>query len=135
VIAGKPGIEKYFGRELILGIRPSDFEDAGLADPGWARMPVTADVTEELGSEILVMFLLDAPPVENQDTAALAADQYEDEAGIPLAEGKTMWTARAGARSGISAGSQIELSVDTSNLYFFDPESGLAIGSQGSSDK
>jgi multiple sugar transport system ATP-binding protein len=135
VIAGKPGIEKYFGRELILGIRPSDFEDAGLADPGWARMPVTADVTEELGSEILVMFLLDAPPVENRDTAALAADQYENEAGIPLAEGKTMWTARAGARSGISAGNQIELSVDTSNLYFFDPESGLAIGSQGNSDR
>jgi multiple sugar transport system ATP-binding protein len=52
VIGAKPGIERYFGREVILGIRPSDFEDASLADPGWARMPVTAHVTEELGSEI-----------------------------------------------------------------------------------
>ncbi len=132
VISGKPGLERYFGREVILGIRPSDFEDASLADPGWARMPVTANVTEELGSEILVMFLIDSPPVENKDTAALVADEDEDEAGIPLAEGKTLWTARASARSRISAGSGVELSVDTSNLHFFDPESGLTIGSKDS---
>jgi len=132
VISGKPGLEEYFGREVILGIRPSDFEDASLADAGWARMPVTANVTEELGSEILVMFLLDTPPVENRDTAALSADQDEDEAGISLAEGKTLWTARASARSRISAGSQAELSVDTGNLHFFDPGTGLTIGSKGS---
>jgi multiple sugar transport system ATP-binding protein len=119
---------------VILGIRPSDFEDASLAEPGWARMPVTANVTEELGSEILVMFLIDSPPVENSGTAALVADENEDEAGIPLAEGKTLWTARASARSRISAGSSVELSVDTSNLHFFDPESGLTIGSKGSAN-
>ena len=133
-IGSRPGLEEYFGREVILGIRPSDFEDASLADPGWARMPVTASVTEELGSEILVMFLVDSPPVENSDTAALAADEDEDEAGIPLAEGKTLWTARASARSRIAGGSQVELSVDTSNLHFFDPESGLTIGSKGSAN-
>jgi multiple sugar transport system ATP-binding protein len=133
-IGSRPGLEEYFGREVILGIRPSDFEDASLADPGWARMPVTASVTEELGSEILVMFLVDSPPVENSDTAALAADEDEDEAGIPLAEGKTLWTARASARSRIAGGSQVELSVDTSNLHFFDPESGLTIASKGSAN-
>jgi multiple sugar transport system ATP-binding protein len=130
MMSGRPGLESYFGREVILGIRPSDFEDASLADASWARMQVTASVTEELGSEILVMFLVDAPPVENKDTAALTNDEDEDEAGISLAEGKTLWTARASARSRISAGSGVELSVDTSNLHFFDPESGLTIGSK-----
>jgi multiple sugar transport system ATP-binding protein len=129
--AGGPGIEKYLGREVILGIRPSDFEDASIADPRWPRMPVAAEVTEELGTEILVMFLIDAPPVEHKDTAALAADQGEDESAIPLAAGKSMWTARASARSSIAAGSRIELGVDTSNLHFFDPTSGLAIGHRG----
>jgi multiple sugar transport system ATP-binding protein len=133
-IGGRPGLEEYFGRDVILGIRPSDFEDASLADAGWARMPVTANVTEALGSEILVMFLLDTPPVENSGTAALSADQDGDEAGISLAHGKTLWTARASARSRISAGSQVELSVDTGNLHFFDPETGLTIGSKGSVD-
>jgi multiple sugar transport system ATP-binding protein len=131
VIGEMPGIEKYLGREVILGIRPSDFEDASLADPRWPRMPVTTEVTEELGTEILVMFLIDAPPVEHKDTAALAADQDEDESAIPLAAGKSMWTARASARSRISSGRRIELGVDTSNLRFFDPGSGLAIGHRG----
>jgi multiple sugar transport system ATP-binding protein len=134
MISGRPGLESYFGREVILGIRPSDFEDASLADEGWARMQVTANVTEELGSEILVMFLLDTPPVDNKDTAALATDDDEDEAGISLAEGKTLWTARVSARSRIAAGSKVELSVDTSNLHFFDPESGLTIGSKDSAN-
>ncbi len=134
VLAARPGLEGYFGKEIVLGVRPSDFEDASLADPGWPRMPVTANVTEQLGTELLVTFLIDAPPVEHKDTAALAADQGEDEAAIPLAGGKSMWTARASARSRISAGSQTELSVDTSNLHFFDPRSGLAIGHRSDAD-
>ncbi len=35
---------------------------------------------------------------------------------------------RTGQRSRITAGSPIELSVDTANLHFFDIDSGLAIG-------
>jgi multiple sugar transport system ATP-binding protein len=126
IISEMPGIERYLGREVILGIRPSDFEDASLADPRWPRIPVATTVTEALGTEMLVMFLIDAPPVEHKDTAALAADQ--DDESIPLAAGKSMWTARVSARSKISSGRRIELGVDTSHLRFFDPGTGLAIG-------
>jgi multiple sugar transport system ATP-binding protein len=131
VLAAKPGIDRYFGRDVILGIRPSDFEDASVADAGWPRMPVTAGVTEELGTEILVMFTIDAPQVEHKDTAALAADTNEEDSAIPVGAGKSMWTARVSPRSKITTGSRIELGVDTTNLHFFDPGSGLAIGHQG----
>jgi multiple sugar transport system ATP-binding protein len=131
VVAAKPGIDRYFGRDVILGIRPSDFEDASVADAGWPRMPVTAGVTEELGTEILVMFTIDAPQVEHKDTAALAADTNEEDSAIPVGAGKSMWTARVSPRSKITTGSRIELVVDTTNLHFFDPGSGLAIGYQG----
>jgi hypothetical protein len=47
---------------------------------------------------------------------------------MPLHEGKSLWTARVSARSGIRAGDRIELGVDTSNMHFFAPDSGLAIG-------
>ena len=132
VLAARPGLDGYAGREVILGIRPSDFEDARLAEPSWVRMPATVDVTEELSSEIRVIFVINAPPVDHQDTAALAADQDEDEAVIPIAEGKSPWTARVSSRSRVRPGDSIEFGVDTSNLHFFDPGSGHAIGQTSS---
>jgi multiple sugar transport system ATP-binding protein len=127
LIADRPGLDNYFGRELILGVRPSDFEDASLADADWARMPVTAGVTEDLGSEIHVLFSIDAPQVQHASiTQAIAGD--DDGEAIPLEGGKSLWTARVAARSKVRPGQPVELALDTSNLQFFDPESGLSIG-------
>jgi multiple sugar transport system ATP-binding protein len=129
VIDAKPGLDGYFGRKVILGIRPSDFEDASLGDGQWGRMRVTAEVTEELGSEIHVIFTLDAPAVQHASiTDAAAGDDGEEENVSALVGGKSLWTARVSARSGIRPGQPIELGVDTSNLQFFDPDSGLSIG-------
>ena len=128
VVHTRPEIEAYFGREVVLGIRPSDFEEASLVDESWARMPVTTHVTEELGSEIHVIFVVDAPPVEHKDVADLVPVAEEGEAAAPLYKGKSVWTARVDAHSEARAGDPIELGVDTRNLYFFDPGSGLAIG-------
>ena len=52
VLDAKPGLADYFGKKVILGIRPSDFEDVTLGQAGRGTMRVTAGVTEELGSEI-----------------------------------------------------------------------------------
>jgi hypothetical protein len=41
---------------------------------------------------------------------------------------RTLWTARVAPRSKIGPGSAATLAVDTSNLQFYDPASGLAIG-------
>jgi multiple sugar transport system ATP-binding protein len=127
VLSARPGLDGYFGREVILGIRPSDFEDAGLADAGWARMPVTAGVTEELGSEIHVLFSIDAPQVQHSSITQATAGTDEDDA-IPQDGGRSLWTARVAARSKVKPGQPVELAVDTSNLQFFDPDSGLSIG-------
>jgi ABC-type sugar transport system ATPase subunit len=128
VLQARPGLDGYFGKQVILGIRPSDFEDAGHNGSEWPTIPVHADVTEELGSEINVIFKIDAPPVEHKDTADLAQDADEDDAAIPLADNKAMWTARVNARSHVRPGQDIELSIDTSRLHFFDTATGLAIG-------
>jgi multiple sugar transport system ATP-binding protein len=129
LIDRRPGLEKYFGKSIILGIRPSDFEDASLADAGWARMPVNVGVTEELGSEIHVIFTIDAPQVEHASiTDAATGDDGQDESVSALVGGKSLWTARVSARSKVHPNSPLELAVDTNQLQFFDADSGLSIG-------
>ena len=133
-VAARPGLDDFFGREVILGIRPAEFEDASLADADWARMQVTANVTEELGSEIHVIFTLDAAPVHHPSISdAVASDGDADEAAMVRAGGKSLWTARVASRSNVRPGQPIELAVLTSNLQFFDPATGLAIGHPGGS--
>ncbi len=130
LLGSRPGLDGYFGRDLILGIRPSDFEDGSLADPAWPRLSTRADVTEALGTEIHVLFRIDAPPVSHSALghAASAADADAEEAALPLEGGKSLWTARVAARSTIIAGQPVELAVQTSNLQFFDADTGLSIG-------
>ncbi|MFD1537664.1 ABC transporter ATP-binding protein [Nonomuraea guangzhouensis] len=134
----KPGLDQYIGKQVILGIRPSDFEDAASAGQnanGWATLPVKAEVTEELGSEINVLFLIDAPPVEHKDTVAAADTGDDEEAALPLLGDKSLWTARVNARSHARPGSSLDLVLDTHNMHFFDPTSGLAIGHEANVGK
>jgi multiple sugar transport system ATP-binding protein len=135
VLDSKPGLDRYLGSKVILGIRPSDFEDASMGDGQWARMPVTVGVTEELGTEIHVIFTIDAPPVEHASIASAAEHRdEEDDTVTALAGGKSLWTARVSARSSVRPGQPLELAVDTSRLHFFDPTSGATIGHPLSAD-
>jgi multiple sugar transport system ATP-binding protein len=127
LLAARPGLDGYVGREVVLGVRPSSFEDGELADAGWPRMPVTATVTELLGSEIHVLFGVDAPAVQHDSLSGAVASDEGDEA-IPLGGGGLVWTARVAARSPVQPGQPIVLAVDTAGLQFFDPGTGLAIG-------
>ncbi|HEX6454092.1 MAG TPA: sn-glycerol-3-phosphate ABC transporter ATP-binding protein UgpC [Trebonia sp.] len=129
VISERTGLDGYFGKKVIVGIRPSDFEDAAFADASWARIPVTVGVTEELGSEVHVIFTIDAPPVDHPSIsdAARGDGEEDDDAVTALAGGKSLWTARVSSRSATKPGASLELGIDTRRLHFFDPDSGLAI--------
>jgi multiple sugar transport system ATP-binding protein len=125
-------LEKYVGRDVILGIRPEDFEDASIESdaPEDRRLKVKADLTEPLGAEVLVHFSTEATGVV---PSAAAADVGED-ADVRLGgngdgdeELATRLVARVSPKSRIAVGSDIELAVDTSRLYFFDPETRDAI--------
>jgi len=129
VLDSKPGLADYFGKKVILGIRPSDFEDASLVDGGANTIRVVAGVTEELGSDINVIFTIDAPHVEHASIAQAAeASEEEEEATAALVGGKSLWTARVAKESRVRHGAPLELRVDTRYLQFFDPASGLSIG-------
>jgi multiple sugar transport system ATP-binding protein len=118
------GIE---GRDVILGIRPADLEDAAVwSGSSLPTITVLADVTEDLGSEVNVLFAVDAPPVRTDET--LAASEQEGEGEIPLiAEERAVFCARVDPRTSCGPGTPIRLSIDPRRFHFFDPPTGLAL--------
>jgi multiple sugar transport system ATP-binding protein len=110
--------------DVILGIRPADLEDAAVwTGTSLPTIQVVADVTEELGSEVNVLFSIDAPPLETDET--LAAIE-EDEGAIPFMteDRRAVFCARVDARTGCGPGDAIELTVDPNRFHFFDPATG-----------
>jgi multiple sugar transport system ATP-binding protein len=128
IARNRSGLADYVGRKVILGIRPEDFEDTSVEPdaPADRRIRVTADLTEPLGSEVLVHFSTEATGVVS---SAAAADVGED-AEVRLGEDEDVSTrliARVSPKSHVALGQDVELAVDTSRLYFFDPETRASI--------
>jgi multiple sugar transport system ATP-binding protein len=113
-------------RRVLLGLRPSDFEHAAGADAGWPRIRVKPDVVEQLGSETLLIFGIDAPPVM-ADAVRAASEAYTDDEGRLFAgEERAMFTASVDGKRALPSG-EVELAVDFTALHCFDPETGDAL--------
>ena len=132
------GLDRYVGRPLIVGVRPSDFEDAALVgDGGRPKVKAEVAITEELGSEVNLMFPIAAPPVHHEvmlakfDKAAKDAVEAED---LTL-EGQSMWTARVNPKTAARPGRTIDLAIDPGAFHFFDKDTGNAIGHRSPGDK
>jgi multiple sugar transport system ATP-binding protein len=113
---------------VILGVRPSDLD---LAEPdridGKPRIRVQVELVEELGSESLVIFGVDAPPVSVEGIGAARQEDAEDEAYLFADERRSTWAARITGRRAVRAGDTIELAVNNEHCQFFDAETGLGI--------
>jgi multiple sugar transport system ATP-binding protein len=126
--AERPALQNYVGRELAVGVRSEDMEDASLARANVAadaRLRTTVSLTEALGSEIVVHFPVDAPRVVTEDTKALEEDAHIDD--VPIAHQGNTWVASFSPRSRVRPGDEVEIALDAERLHFFDPKSGLAI--------
>jgi multiple sugar transport system ATP-binding protein len=127
VLRARPSLVDYVGRAVLLGIRPENMEDAALQPetPPDRRIRTKCQLTEPLGAEVLVHFTVSAPVVVTDTTGdadpTLGASPPGSEDGSPRL------IARVDPRSKITEGSEIELAIDTSHLYFFDPETREAI--------
>ncbi|MEZ0234749.1 MAG: ABC transporter ATP-binding protein [Actinomycetota bacterium] len=127
------GLQDRVGGRVILGIRPSDLEDCDVwHTEDLPTLEVRAEVTEELGSEVNIIFPVDAPPVLTEDVIAAASDE-SDHDNIPLIADEQQvcrFCARVDARTHCRPGDTVRLSVDPARFHFFDRESGLAVGAR-----
>ena len=132
VLAGRPALKSFEGRAVVLGIRPEHLEDASLVRdvPEGKRLRGEIELTEALGSELMVHFKINAPPALTEEVKELAADVGEVAVtGLEdaRAEQQTILVGRFEVESRVKAGETTEVAVDTRALHFFDPESGLGI--------
>jgi multiple sugar transport system ATP-binding protein len=130
-LAAHPALEGYVDRDVIVGIRPEDLEDAALAAdaPGNRRLRGRIMLREALGSEIVAYIRIDAKAAMTEDVRELAEDT--DAVAVGELEDKTTAgtevIGRFNARSRAHQEDEVEVAVDTRALHFFDPETGLGI--------
>ena len=124
----QPALARYAGRDIVLGIRPEDLQDAALAPDTNTRLRGRTSLTEALGSEIVVHFEIPARHAVTEDVRELAEDVGDEARVDQLAhEDTATLVGRFGARSRVREGETAEVAVDTRSLHFFDPETGLGI--------
>jgi multiple sugar transport system ATP-binding protein len=112
---------------VILGIRPQDFSDARTGDGGLPTLEVDAAVVEELGSATHILFPIDAAPVD-VDSVRAASDDGE-RATLLATDRRTLFTAEVAEGTMLRPGERIRLALDPARLHFFDPETGVSLGS------
>jgi multiple sugar transport system ATP-binding protein len=115
------------GRDIVLGIRPTDFELDATADPHLPRITVRPEVVEDLGPELQLIFAVNAPRPRPQLTQAGAAGSSVHEGRLLADDERSLMTARVHLRTSFEAGQTVELAVDHRRVYFFDRETGRAL--------
>jgi multiple sugar transport system ATP-binding protein len=114
------------GREVIVGVRPENFEDVAFVSPSHRADGITfhatIDVLESLGSDVFVYFTRerDQGGVASAELEELAQDAGRGDTG---GSGDTI-AARLDAETQIREGHDAELWVDGRSIHVFDPASG-----------
>jgi multiple sugar transport system ATP-binding protein len=110
---------------VVLGIRPTDFQDGATAN-GLPRLHVRAEVVEDLGSEAHVIFTVDAPRVVAEAVRA-ATDARAGDDALLADDTRARFTARLDGQREIAPGAQVELAVDPQRLHLFDAATGAVL--------
>jgi multiple sugar transport system ATP-binding protein len=115
-------VEAGAGRDLIVGIRPEDFEDAAVLNGRRAEgltFPATVEVLESLGADKYAYFHLAGPRATAQELEELAAD-----AGTGDVPGSDQVVARLDPASRAREGQPVQLWFDPGKLHLFNPDDG-----------
>jgi multiple sugar transport system ATP-binding protein len=114
-----PGLARFAGKKIYLGVRPEHLPAAnGNAGAAESTLVGNVDLVEALGSELMVHFTIDAHTVVAEGAASDDADST-----AKAGEG----VARVEPSVKVKVGDRITFAVNTAGLQFFDPETELAI--------
>jgi len=112
-------------RDVIVGIRPENFQDVAMVQPDLRDKGITfratIDVVESMGSDVYVYFTQQSGLTARVDQLAdLAVDSGKADTGAT----EESVTARLDAATRIREGDNAELWADVRAMHIFDPQSG-----------
>jgi multiple sugar transport system ATP-binding protein len=124
-------------RDVIIGIRPEDFEDAALIgtdkrDRG-ATVKAKIDLLESLGSDKFAYFTVQSERATAEHLEELAADAGTGDLGG--GDEGVQVTARLDAASKAAEDQELEIWLDLAKIHVFDPESGANLTLDGDGAK
>jgi multiple sugar transport system ATP-binding protein len=122
LLQARPGLARYVGKPVVLGIRPEDIADArgdGTSGDG-GTISARVEMVEALGSDLIVHLGLDAQAAEVRSSDSLQEIQAS-ESGIARC------LARFSAKHSVRPGETVAVRFDREQLHFFDGDSGEAI--------
>jgi multiple sugar transport system ATP-binding protein len=135
----RPALARYEGRQVVIGIRPEDMEDAAVLHETSEdrRLSVVCDIREDMGSEVVVHFNVAGEPVTSKEVVeASVVDSLEDQEAKLAAERArgtgVSFVARLERATHAKEREPLELEVDVTRLHFFDPETGLGVDEKSS---
>jgi multiple sugar transport system ATP-binding protein len=111
-------------KDVIIGVRPEDFEDANFAPEGHQGWTFEApiELTESMGAEIYAHFDFD----QGQQFESDELRELQEDAGtsdVPSSSSGHA-VARVDAGSGVTAGQRTKLWLNTEKIHVFDPSDG-----------
>jgi multiple sugar transport system ATP-binding protein len=116
VMTDRPGLDRYFGRDIVLGVRPEHLADAALMRDVEAAAVIELPVRlrEELGSDV-------------QIHCGIGAVAHHSEAVPQDVRSLATMVARMDPQTALTEGQNARVHVQTGKLHFFDSSTGLAI--------
>jgi multiple sugar transport system ATP-binding protein len=115
-------------RDVIVGVRPEDFEDASLAADGSHGFTFEApiELVESMGSEIYAHFGFTGQQIESDELRELEEDAGTSDLPSGAAEGAQA-IARLDPTSDVRIGRPARLWLDTRKVHVFDPTDGTSL--------
>ena len=115
VFTRRPALAAYGGREVAVGLRPEQCQDASSMADSSAVLSGTVEVREGLGSEVMLHLSVDATGLQVVGT--------ENTTTTPTAT----VVARVNAHTALDVGDIAKVTADPLHMHFFDLETELAI--------
>jgi multiple sugar transport system ATP-binding protein len=129
VVSERPALADYVDKQLVVGVRPEDMEDASLVDyAGEEILEATTELVEPLGSDLMVHLTVEARTAGDIDDIAELAEDSVD--ALPDVGGESsLLVARFSPRSTVHVGDRVKVAVATDRMHFFDATTGAAVWS------